>query len=36
VAKKYNVKGIFAGHDHLNDFQGFYKEVMLGYGRKSG
>lgn len=31
-----DVMGVFAGHDHNNDFIGIYKGVALGYGRVSG
>lgn len=30
------VKALFVGHDHDNDFGGFYKEIELVYGRKTG
>ena len=37
---KIDVLATFSGHDHDNDFSGFYnkeeKEIELVYGRKSG
>lgn len=34
--KRGNVKGVYCGHDHNNDFQGTYKGVQFAYGRKTG
>ena len=31
-----NIKGIFCGHDHDNDYSGIYKNIELVYGRKTG
>ena len=31
-----NIKGIYIGHDHKNDFGGNYKGVDLAYNRKTG
>ena len=31
-----DVLGIFAGHDHNNDFVGSLTGICLGYGRKTG
>ncbi|WP_430810744.1 MULTISPECIES: metallophosphoesterase family protein [unclassified Carboxylicivirga] len=31
-----DVMGVFAGHDHVNDFVGDYNGIALGYGRFSG
>ena len=31
-----DVKGIFVGHDHINDYVKDYQGIMLGYGRCSG
>jgi len=31
-----DVKGLYFGHDHKNDFVGDYKGMSMGYGRKSG
>lgn len=31
-----NVEGVFHGHDHNNDFIAFYKDLVIGFGRKSG
>lgn len=31
-----DVMGVFAGHDHVNDFIGDYHGIALGYGRFSG
>ncbi len=29
-------RAVFAGHDHINDYIGVYKNVLLGYGRATG
>jgi len=34
--EKNDVKGVFVGHDHNNDFVGQLYGIMLGYGRKTG
>ena len=31
-----NIRGIYVGHDHSNDFIGQYKGVELAYARKTG
>lgn len=31
-----DVKGVFSGHDHNNDYVGELNGILLGYGRKSG
>ncbi|KAN0000743.1 hypothetical protein ACTFIZ_001182 [Dictyostelium cf. discoideum] len=31
-----DVKGLYFGHDHKNDFHGDYHGMDMGYGRKSG
>lgn len=31
-----NIKGDFCGHDHNNDFSGYYDDIFMAYGRKSG
>lgn len=31
-----NVKGVFAGHDHLNDYEGSLYGIRLCYGRATG
>ena len=31
-----NTKAIYCGHDHNNDYKGFYEGVELVYGRKTG
>lgn len=31
-----NIKAMFCGHDHNNDYGGFFEDVELVYGRKSG
>lgn len=36
VAKSNGVKGIFNGHDHINDFYAIYEDVLLAYGLKTG
>ena len=30
------VRGVFVGHDHVNDFYGTLYGITLGYGRQSG
>ena len=36
AAKSAGVKGIFSGHDHINDFYALYEDVLIAYGLKSG
>ncbi len=36
LKKNGNMKAIFCGHDHNNDYSGFYKGIELKYGRKTG
>ena len=36
LIKTRDVKGLFVGHDHLNDYLGVNKGITLGYGRCSG
>jgi hypothetical protein len=31
-----DIKALFCGHDHKNDYHGFMSDIMLGYGRKTG
>jgi pre-mRNA-splicing factor SYF1 len=31
-----NIRGVFCGHDHNNDFYGDYYGISLYYGRKTG
>ena len=31
-----NIKGVYVGHDHSNDFGGFMEGIELAYNRKSG
>lgn len=31
-----NVRGVFAGHDHVNDYEGMLYGVRLCYGRATG
>ena len=31
-----NIKGMFVGHDHVNDYEGEFAGVRLCYGRKTG
>ncbi|KAF2074367.1 hypothetical protein CYY_004342 [Polysphondylium violaceum] len=31
-----DIKGLYFGHDHKNDFIGDYKGLSMGYGRKTG
>jgi hypothetical protein len=35
-AKAHDVKGLFCGHDHANDWTATYDGVVIGYGVKSG
>lgn len=34
--KEGNINGVFCGHDHSNDYFGFYHGIWLFYGRKTG
>lgn len=36
IVKDGHTKGLFVGHDHINDFYGDLYGVILGYGRASG
>jgi len=36
IKERHDVMGVFAGHDHLNDYVGSVDGVALGYGRKTG
>ena len=36
VKKQGNIKGMFCAHDHNNDYGGFYDNIELVYGRKTG
>jgi len=36
VKRNGDISAMFVGHDHYNDFGGFYEGVELAYGRKSG
>ena len=36
MREKGNMVGVFAGHDHMNDYVGIRSEVTLGFGRCSG
>ena len=31
-----HLRGVFVGHDHVNDFYGTLRGITLGYGRQSG
>lgn len=31
-----DVKAVFCGHDHINDYYGRFSDIILGYGRKTG
>lgn len=31
-----DAKGVFCGHDHINDYYGKLNDIILGYGRKTG
>lgn len=33
---KKNIMGVFAGHDHDNNYVGIYKNIALGFGQVSG
>lgn len=34
--KTKNIKAIFVGHDHDNDYRGIMDDIELSYGRKTG
>ncbi|MEH7301350.1 metallophosphoesterase family protein [Neobacillus drentensis] len=36
MVERQDVKGIFVGHDHINDFCGDYFGIRLAYGRATG
>ncbi|GAM18658.1 hypothetical protein SAMD00019534_018330 [Acytostelium subglobosum LB1] len=36
MVERKDIKGLYFGHDHRNDFVGDYYGVQLGYGRKTG
>lgn len=36
IVKMQNVKGVFCGHDHTNNYYGTLENVILGYGVLSG
>eukprot|EP01119_Soliformovum_irregulare_P018750 TRINITY_DN5806_c0_g1_i1.p1 TRINITY_DN5806_c0_g1~~TRINITY_DN5806_c0_g1_i1.p1 ORF type:complete len:333 (+),score=85.94 TRINITY_DN5806_c0_g1_i1:191-1189(+) len=36
MKKQQDVKAVFVGHDHENDFIGEYEGITLAYGRKTG
>jgi 3',5'-cyclic AMP phosphodiesterase CpdA len=36
AAKSRNVKGMFCGHDHFNDWVTSYQGITIGYGLKTG
>ena len=36
VNNRKNMIGVFAGHDHNDDFNVLYEGIYLGYGRKTG
>ncbi len=36
IVANHRTKGVFVGHDHLNDFHFLLDGVLLGYGRASG
>ena len=36
IEAHHDVMGVFAGHDHVNDYVGSLHGVALGYGRKTG
>ncbi|MCM0647922.1 metallophosphoesterase family protein [Clostridium swellfunianum] len=36
LVKAGDVKGVFVGHDHINDYAGKFQNIMLGYGRSTG
>ena len=33
MQEKGDMKGVFVGHDHVNDFAGDYNGILLAYGR---
>lgn len=36
AVEKGNMKAMFCGHDHLNDYYGRLNNIILGYGRCTG
>lgn len=36
MKKNNNIRGIYVGHDHSNDFIGKYEGIELAYARKTG
>ncbi|GAM17873.1 hypothetical protein SAMD00019534_010480 [Acytostelium subglobosum LB1] len=36
MIERQDIKGLYFGHDHKNDFHGDYHGIDLGYGRKTG
>lgn len=36
VRSRGNILGVFAGHDHCDDYVVDFEGILLGYGRKSG
>ena len=36
LIKSQMVQALFVGHDHFNNFGGYYKNIELNYGIKSG
>ncbi|GAM24494.1 hypothetical protein SAMD00019534_076690, partial [Acytostelium subglobosum LB1] len=36
MIERQDIKGLYFGHDHANDFVGDYYGISMGYGRKSG
>lgn len=36
ILERGDVKGVFVGHDHINDYVGDYYGVMLGYAPGTG
>ena len=35
MQEKGDMRGVFVGHDHVNDFAGMYNGILLAYGRGS-
>lgn len=36
MVEQKDIKSVFCGHDHKNDYHGYLNDILLGYGRKTG
>ena len=36
MVKDHTTRAVFVGHDHINNYCGLYKNIILGYGRATG